>query len=95
MATDESVAIANRRLAKIQRGETREMLLHRAACTIFVTSVTMAILMIVALAFHYLAPPAWHFMTDSQRRDVQNILLAIIGTKAVTAAGERWIKDGD
>jgi hypothetical protein len=92
-ANDESLAIANRRLAKIQRGETKEKLLHQAACSIFVTAVAAVIVGILTLAYHYMVSPNYHFMTTQQLADVKTILLAAMGTKAVSAAGERWLKD--
>ena len=95
MANSESLAIANGRLKKIQRSETRKTLIHRASCTVFVVAVIGAIVMLGSVVYHYVTPPSWRYLTDQQLHDVQNILLAAVASKMVTSAGERWFDTDD
>lgn len=93
-ATDESVAIANRKLSKkAERTETKDVIVHRSICTIFVVGVAAVVVMIAVVTWHWVT--AWHFLSPTQLDKLEQFLFAVASTRIVTEAGERWFKTDD
>lgn len=93
LATKEAQAIANGRLRKHQRREELFDLRHR--CMLWgVRGAAVAAAVIAAVwLFHMVAPPELHFVTEMQRRDLQTLLVAAMGTKLVTSVQAMLAKE--
>jgi hypothetical protein len=84
----EAAAIASQRLGNARRDESIRERVYRATVFIMWVLLVVALVSTVAIAvvwlWHLLTPQTAHFLNSDQRRELQNLLIAGIGSSLAT-----------
>jgi len=74
-----------------KRDNTVRGAIHWAGLVIFWTFVVVGIVLFLIWAWHMGASEKYCFLTPEQRKDLQTVLLAGVGSSFVTGASKRWL----
>ncbi|MFN7924130.1 MAG: hypothetical protein U0Q16_28775 [Bryobacteraceae bacterium] len=85
IANAEANAIAQQRLTnKFKRSERVQKHLHWGALIVFWGVLASLIAIALVLFWHMVTPATQHFLSEAQRSELKTILLAVIGSSAVS-----------
>ena len=88
-ARAEAAAISS---GKLRREESWQSHLHYGGLVVFWFAITIIIATVMVWIFNLLTPTRWHFLDDSQRMQVQNLIIASIGSSLVTDRVKRLLQ---
>jgi hypothetical protein len=80
---------------KLRRSESIEWHFHAGGLVLFWFVIIAFLSSALVWLFHLVTPTSLHFLDETQRSNLQNILLAAIGSTAATGYGKRMVKNND
>jgi len=86
----EAAEIASRKLQRRDRSSTHR---HWGGIVAWWAFVAIGVAFALSWAWDLVGPEQWRYLTDAQRNDIHNVLIAILGSAGVTKAFDRWFDD--
>lgn len=77
---------------KLKRSDTRDKHLHYCAL-VFLWCALLGFLAASGVwLFHLITPISWHFLSDPQRENLQNVLFTAVGSATAGNFGKKYLK---
>jgi hypothetical protein len=80
---------------KLKRSDTRDKHLHYCALVFMWAALVGFLFASGVWLFHLITPNSWHFLDDSQRSSLQNVLFTAVGSAAAGNYGKKYLKSTD
>lgn len=80
---------------RLQRDESVRTHLHYAGLIALWVFFAVGLGILLVWTYHLVTPESKHFLSLSQRYELQTLLLSALGSSVVTAVGRKWLKAMD
>ncbi len=75
----------------LRRYESVQTHIHWAGLLVFWAFVIVVLVLALIWAWHLGAPEKWRFLSTEQQNDLQRVLLAAVGSSALTQVAKKWL----